>query len=133
MALELVTVEEALAQIRGDEDADGPWLAIFIPAVSEAVKTWLKDEWRLYELARDSNGDFVTDSRGDPVPVEDVNGPVVHAAVRAAVLVELSSQNRFREGEGENRLDSRPHGYTGSILSQTATALLAGLRKTTVA
>lgn len=129
--LELVTPEEAVLQFRGDEDIDGPWLEIFIPAISEAVRSWLKDDWRLYLPARDSSNDIIRDSSGDPIPEEDASGPIVHPTVKAAVMIELSSQYRFREGEGANRLESfEGHGY---ILSKAATYLLAGLRKTTVA
>jgi len=129
--LELVTAEEAVLQFRGDEDVDGPWLELFIPAISEAVRSWLKDDWRLYLPSRDSSGEIVVDSGGEPIPEVDVNGPVVQPAVRAAVLLEIASQYRFREGEGDNRVESHQgHGY---VLSRAATALLSGLRKTTVA
>ena len=134
--LELVTIEDARAQLRLDEvDSDGgaddAWLALAIPGVSEAVRSWLKDDWRLYLPERDSDGVIVTDSDGDPVPAEDSDGPIVHPTVRLAVLVELASQFRFREGEGDNGIDpSAGHGY---VLSKGATALLSGLRKSTVA
>lgn len=128
--LELVSVEEAVEQIRGDITVDSSWLGVFIPAVSEAVRSWLKDDWRLYQPELDSNGDVVEDSSGEPIPLEDSNGPVVSPLVRAAVLVEIASQYRFREGEGENAVESHQgHGY---VLSKTATALLSGLRKSTV-
>lgn len=128
--MELVTVDEALAQIRGDAEADTPWLELWIPIVSEAVRDWLKDDWRLYVLLRDSNGDVITDSDGVPIPEEDSDGPVVNPAVKGAVLLELASQYRFREGEGDNRMESH-QGY-GFILSRAATAILTALRKPTV-
>ena len=132
--LELVSFEDAKHQLRIDDDDDShdEWLALFIPAVSEAVASWLKDRWRLYLPARDSDGEVVLDSDEIPVPAEDSNGdPSVHPIVRAAVLIELASQFRFREGEGDNRVEAHEgHGYT---LSKTATALLSGLRKSTVA
>lgn len=132
--LELVSFEDAKHQLRIDDDDDShdEWLALFIPAVSEAVASWLKDRWRLYLPARDSYGEVVLDSDEIPVPAEDSNGdPIVHPIVRAAVLIELASQFRFREGEGDNRVEAHEgHGYT---LSKTATALLSGLRKSTVA
>lgn len=132
--LELVSFEDAKHQLRIDDDDDShdEWLALFIPAVSEAVASWLKDRWRLYLPARDSDGEVVLDSDDIPVPAEDSNGdPIVHPIVRAAVLIELASQFRFREGEGDNRVEAHEgHGYT---LSKTATALLSGLRKSTVA
>ena len=132
--LELVSFEDAKHQLRidNDDDSHDEWLALFIPAVSEAVASWLKDRWRLYLPSRDSDGEVVLDSDDIPVPAEDSNGdPIVHPIVRAAVLIELASQFRFREGEGDNRVEAHEgHGYT---LSKTATALLSGLRKSTVA
>jgi hypothetical protein len=134
--IDLVTVADARAQLRLDdpgsaEGADDQWLAIFIPAISQAVATWLKDDWRLYVPEVDSAGDVVVDSAGDPVPALDSSGdPTPKPVVRAAVLVELASQFRFREGEGENVVPADAgHGY---VLSKGATALLAGLRKGTV-
>ena len=51
--LELVTIDDARQQLRLDEidsngGADDAWLALAIPGVSEAVRSWLKDDWRLY-------------------------------------------------------------------------------------
>lgn len=134
---ELVTLEEARAHLRLDEpDSDGGpddlWLAVFIPAVSEAVLNWLKDEWRAYYPEMDSNGVVSTDSNGDPIPAIPLTPKL---SVKAAVLVELGSQYRFREGEGDNGtptgdLYSGRYGYT---LNKTSTALLHSLRKPTVA
>lgn len=134
--LELVTIDDARAQLRLEEidsggGADDAWLGLAIPGVSEAVRSWLKDDWRLYLPERDSVGAIVANSDGDPVPAEDSDGPIVHPTVRLAVLVDLASQFRFREGEGENDVDpAAGYGYT---LSKGATALLSGLRKSTVA
>lgn len=134
--MELVSTADARAQLRLDDvgSAGGPddvWLSIWIPATSEAVRSWLKDDARLYLPQRDSAGDIVRDSAGDPIPQEDSNGPVVSPLVRAAVLIELASQFRFREGEGENVVPpDAGHGY---ILSKAATAILSGIRKSTVA
>ena len=134
---DLVTIADARAQLRLDDfdssgGADDAWLEIWIPAVSQAIATWLKDDWRLWVPEYDSAGDVVVDSAGDPIPALDSNGdPTPKPVVRAAVLIELASQFRFREGEGENVVPSDAgHGY---ILSKGATALLAGLRKSTVA
>ena len=134
--LELVTIGDARQQLRLDEidsngGADYAWLALAIPGVSEAVRSWLKDDWRLYLPARDSYGAVVTDSDGQPIPAEDSSGPITHPTVRLAVLVELASQFRFREGEGEN-VEPPEAGY-GYTLSKGATAILRGLRKPTVA
>jgi hypothetical protein len=129
--LELVTTAQARAHLRLDSDsnggADDDWLAIFIPAISEAVALWLKEEWRLYEWLEDSNGDLLEDSAGDFLP--DLAN--VRWAVKAAVLVELERQYRYRGGDGEADVPSEQgHGYT---LGKGATALLSPLRKTTVA
>ncbi len=135
--LELVTIDDARQQLRLDEidsngGADDAWLALAIPGVSEAVRSWLKDDWRLYLPERDTAGAIITDTDGDPIPAEDSNGnPITHPTVRLAVLLELASQFRYREGEGENVVPADAgHGYT---LSKGATAILAGLRKPTVA
>jgi hypothetical protein len=128
--LELVTVEEAIDHIRGDEDADEAWLEVFIPAVSEAVRLWLKDNWRLYVPMRDSDGNIVVDDDGNPVPEGGSDGYTVHPTVRAAVLIEIANQYRFREGEGDTRVEA--HAGYGYTLSRGATALLSGLRKPTV-
>ena len=135
--LELVTIDDARQQLRLDEidsngGADDAWLALAIPGVSEAVRSWLKDDWRLYLPERDTAGAVITDTDGDPIPAEDSNGnPITHPTVRLAVLLELASQFRYREGEGENVVPTDAgHGYT---LSKGATAILGGLRKPTVA
>lgn len=130
--LEFVTPADAREQLRIDSDADDRWLAIWIPAVSASVAAWLKQEWRLYVLQRDSSGQVVTDSSGTPLPVLDSDDlPIVQPAVIAATLLELASQYRYREGEGDNVVPSDAgHGY---VLSRAATAQLAALRRTTVA
>lgn len=129
---EFVTRDDAREQMRIDSDADDRWLAIWIPAVSASVADWLKQEWRQYVLQRDSDGALVRDSAGRPVPAEDSNGELIlHPAVIAATLLELASQYRFREGEGDNAVPADAgHGY---VLSKAATAQLAPLRRTTVA
>lgn len=120
----LVTIEEARNHLRIDGSYDDSWLETWIPGVSQAVLMWLKDESRAYQPEIDSNGDEVVDSNGDPVLT-------VRPLVRSAVLVELASQYRFREGEGVAQVPSHwGHGYT---LSVGATALLTPLRKSTVA
>ena len=135
--LELVPIDDARQQLRLDEidsngGADDAWLVLAIPGVSEAVRSWLKDDWRLYLPERDTAGAIITDTDGDPIPAEDSNGNLItHPTVRLAVLLELASQFRYREGEGENVVPADAgHGYT---LSKGATAILAGLRKPTVA
>lgn len=130
--LELVAIEDAREQLRLDSADNDPWLEIAIPAISEAVRLWLKEGWRLYLPARDSGGAVIVDSDGNPVPAEDINGPIVHPTVRLAVLVELSSQFRFREGEGTDNVVTPDAGY-GYVLNKASTALLTPLRRPTVA
>jgi hypothetical protein len=132
MTVEFVTKAEAYAQLRLDSAADDAWLNIFIPAVSGAVLAWLKEDWRAYDPELDANGDPVIDSAGDEVPAVDSDGDMTpRAVVKAAVLVELASQYRFRDGSGKDNVvpDAAGHGY---ILSKGATAILSGLRKSTV-
>lgn len=126
---ELVTVQEASAHLRLDTNPsspDGLWLTIFIPAISEAVLNWLKDEWRAYVPEEDSNG-VIEDSNGDPIP-----STVPHWSVKAAVLIELANVYRYREGEGKDNVVTPDAGY-GYVLNKASTALLAPLRKSTVA
>jgi hypothetical protein len=131
--LELVTTAEAKAHLRIDSSADDTWLAVFIPAISQAVLTWLKDESRLYYPERDTNGDIVYDSNGDPVPELDTDEePVVNTLVKAAVLLELGNVYRYREGEGKDNVVPQEAGH-GYILNKTSTALLTGIQRPTVA
>lgn len=129
--LELVTKQEAYDHLRLDYDSNGSaddgWLSIFIPSISEAVAGWLKDEWRLYEPEIDSGG-VVVDSGGDPVPAEPL---VARFQVKAAVLVELERQYRFRGGEGNDTDEPTANGW-GYTLGKGATALLTPLRQPTV-
>lgn len=129
---EFVTTDAARAQLRLDTDADGEWLAIWIPAVSEMVAAWLKQDWRLYLLKRDAAGALVRDAAGVPMPVLDQqDNPVLHPSVVAATLLELASQYRYREGEGDNVVPADAgHGY---VLTKAATAQLVPLRRATVA
>ena len=126
----LVTIEQARVQLRA-EAADDAWISLWISIVSASVASWLKDSWRLYEPQIDSAGDVVLDSNGDPVAALDSSlEPVVRAEVQGAVLIELASQYRYREGEGDNVVpDAAGHGY---VLSKGATALLVPLRRSTV-
>lgn len=129
----LVTLDEARDHLRLDEGPDDTWLATWIPVVSEAVALWLKDEWRLYQSEVGSDGEPVLDSDGRPVVVLDSDGePVVRWAVKAACLVELASQYRFREGEGKDNVMPADAGH-GYVLNKASTALLTPLRRPTVA
>ncbi len=55
---EFVTRDDAREHMRIDSGSDDRWLAIWIPAVSASVAAWLKQEWRLYVLQRDSDGEL---------------------------------------------------------------------------
>lgn len=128
----LVTLTEAKGHLRCDSDADDAWLNIFIPAISQAVIAWLKDDWRAYEPELGSDGEPLEDSNGDYVYLLlDSDGDYIpKAMVKAAVLVELGQQYRFRDGSGAYSVPAHwGHGYT---LGAGATALLTPLRKTTV-
>ena len=134
---ELITREQAYEHLRLDYDsggsADDGWLSVFIPAVSEAVRRWLKEDWRLYEWETDSDGNIVRDSDGNPVPLLDSDGePVVKPVVRAACLLELASQYRFREGEGRDNAVPSHEGYGHGLTSKAAVALLTTIRCPTV-
>jgi hypothetical protein len=133
----LITREQAYEHLRLDYDsggsADDGWLDVFIPAVSEAVRRWLKEDWRLYEWETDSDGNIVRDSDGNPVPLLDSDGePVVKPVVRAACLLELASQYRFREGEGRDNAVPSHEGYGHGLTSKAAVALLTTIRRPTV-
>jgi len=134
---DLVTLADAYSHLRLDFDssgsADDDWLAVMIPAVSEAVALWVKDESRLYVPELDTDGNPVVDSDGNTVAAIDSNGQMtVRPAVRAAALIELSSQYRFREGEGTENVVPPDAGH-GFVLNKVSTALLAPLRRSTVA
>lgn len=132
----LVTLAEARAHLRLDweEDsgegsgADDTWLAIFIPAISQAVAGWVKVEERLYVPEIDSDDEIVVDSSGEPVPAQPLE---VRAVVKGAVLLELSSVYRFREGEGKDNVVPGDAGH-GYVLNKASTALLTPLRRSTV-
>lgn len=120
----LVTIEEVCEHLRIDGTTDDPWLEVMIPAISSAILSWLKDPLRAYETEEDSNGDIVLveDSNGNNLPLPDV---------KAACLVEIGMQYRFREGAGSLRTpESWGHGY---VLGAGATSLLFSRRKPTVA
>lgn len=112
----LISVDEAKDHLRIDGNDDDPWLQTWIMAVSYAVSGWLGDENRCYSV--DSHGDPLEDSHGDYT---------VHDVVKAAVLVELAQQYRFRDGSGAGLVEAHwGHGHT---LGRGATALLTPLRK----
>lgn len=132
MATDLVTLQEAYEHLRLDYDSNGSsddaWLTVFIAAISEAVSAWLKVDARLYVPEVDSSGSPLLDSAGDPIPAFPL---VVRPVVKAAVLIELGSVYRYREGEGVDNVVPDAAGW-GYVLNKTSTALLTPLRKSTV-
>lgn len=130
---DLVTAAEAKIHLRLDTGtADDTWLAIFIPAISEAVLGWLKDEWRAFITELGPDGKPVIDSNGDQIPVIDSNGEMTPKwVVKAAVLLELANVYRNREGEGTDNVMTPDAGY-GYVLNKASTALLTPLRKPTI-
>src|SRR6478609_6043941 len=98
---ELVTLDEVKSQLMMDNDAADGWITLMIQAISGAVMTWLKEEWRAYVVLLGADGKPVLDSNGDPIVSLDSNGdPIVKPVVKAATLVEIASQFRFRDGDG---------------------------------
>jgi hypothetical protein len=128
---ELVTRAEVKSHLMMDNDAADGWIDMMILAISDAVLSWLKDEWRAYEVLRDADGVILVDSNDDPILLTDSNGdPMVRPVVKAATLVEIASQFRFRDGDGAASVPSNAgHGY---VLSAGPTSLLSGLRRSTV-
>ncbi len=129
--MNLVTFEEAYGHLHIDNDAEDLWLDVMIAALSAAVLSWLKDDWRAYIAVLDSNGDPLIDSNGDEIPALDENNEMTpKPQAKAAVLVELAQQYRFRDGSGAAAVPAHwGHGY---VLGAGATSLLSSLRKTTV-
>lgn len=123
MIVELVTEAEASAHLRLDAD-ESTWLAVWIPAVSGAIMSWLKEDRRIYLPLEDSSG-IIEDSNGDPLPSD-----TIHPTIKAAALVELASQYRFRDGDGAAVVP--PHWGHGHQLCAGATALLVAFRKSLV-
>lgn len=135
---DLITRADAYAHLRCDTDSSGSpddaWLDVWIPAVSAAVRSWLKDDWRPYVSELDSSGAVLLDSSGDPAPALDSAGEfAVHPLARAACLIELERQYTNRAASGADQTDVPADFGNGYTLGRGATALLTGLRKTTVA
>lgn len=129
---DLVTIAEAREHLRIDDGVDTAWLNRWIPIASGAVLRWLKDEWRAYEPELDADGEPVIDSAGDEVPAVDSDGDMTpRDVVVGAVLLELANIYRFRDGSGTDNVVPADAGH-GYILNKASTALLAGLRKSTV-
>lgn len=121
----LVSIQEAREHLRIDTLADDPWLNTWILIVEDAVRSWLKDEWRLYEKSG------IVDSNGNPIPLVDSAGQgIVSPRVRGAILVELAMQYRFRDGDQAPAVPS--HWGHGHVLCAGATSLLVAQRKATV-
>lgn len=121
---QFISLEEAKAHLRVDSTADDPWLVTWIPVVEAAVTHWLKGTDRAFYVFGPDG--IVVDSNDEPI-LSDTANP----AVKAAVLVELASQYRFRDGDGAALVPAHwGHGYTLGI---GATSILTPLRKPTLA
>ena len=132
---ELVTLDEVRDHLMVDNSAVNPWIEMMIPAISQAVLLWLKDDWRAYETMVDSNGKPLEDSAGDQFPILDSNGePIPKPVVKAATLIEIAVQFRFRDGTDYDQTATGDlySGRYGYILSRGPTALLHGLRRPTL-
>lgn len=129
----LVTLDEVRDHLMVDSTAVNPWINMMIPAISQAVLSWLKDDWRAYETIQDSNGEPLEDSAGDQFPVLDSNGePIPLPLVKAATLIELAQQFRFRDGADATTAHVPSHWGHGYVLGIGATSLLVALRRPTV-
>jgi hypothetical protein len=122
--IEYVTLTEASDHLRRDTTDDDNDLSLKIKGASAAVRNYLKQEWRAYVLALDSNGDVVVDSNGNPVPEEDSNGPILRPEVKVATLQMIGEMYKYREGEQTGRINEG-YGY----LPIAVVALLYPLRK----
>lgn len=127
--MNLVTLKEAAGHLRLDVDSDGypdpdlvdiGDLELKVAGASAAVLNYLKSA-NLWELARDSNGEIIYDSNGDPEYAYDSAGKILRYEVRAAVLLMLGFLYRDRD---DNREGSFDRGY----LPMPVTALLYPLR-----
>ena len=52
--MDLCTIDDARSHTRSDSAADDVWFEVWIPAISQAVLSWLKDDWRAYEPSLDA-------------------------------------------------------------------------------
>ena len=128
----LVEIHDARVHVRADDIDSDKWFEFWIPLVSELIASWLGDTWRLYELARDDNGDLITNENGVPEPMRDAFGePIINRLVRGAALVELADIYANREGESRKFMDNG--GAWGYSLCAGATAILQGIRKSRLA
>lgn len=132
----LVEIADARLHVRADDADSDEWFAFWIPLVSEIIASWLGDNWRLYELARDDNGGLVKNENGEPVPMRDAFGePIINRLVRGAALVELADIYTNREGESRKFMEQAGNagGAWGYTLCAGATAILSGIRKSRIA
>lgn len=114
----LVTLQEASEHLRRDTTDDDQDLTLKIRAASAAVRRYLKD---VSPYERDSNGDVVVDSSGDPEVLFEV---------RAAVLLLLGELYKNREGEQGGEIPTQwGYGY----LPRPVVALLYPLRHPSMA
>lgn len=102
--MKLVTLQEAKDHLRVDGKNEDDLIEQIIEGVSGAIESWVGSEERLQ------------DDSEDTLP-----------QVELATLVEVAAHYRYREGAEDREV--RDWYAKGYVLSQTATALLAPLRK----
>jgi len=117
----LVTLQQASDHLRRDTTADDADLARKIHQASAAVLEYLKQA-SPWAQARDSAGQPLFDSAGNPLPEVDSAGePVIHPSVEAAVLIMTGYLYRLRDSNPDEAFEQ---GY----LPRPVTALLYPLR-----
>lgn len=121
MVFQFVTLDQAKAHLRIDNDADDNDLLLKIQGASGAVMNYLKAGFP-YEAEIDSNGDYILDSNGDRIPVLDSAGdPVVLPEVVSATLLMLGYLYKDRDADSEGA-------YALGYLPKAVMALLYPLR-----
>lgn len=92
----LITVDQAIAQIRGGDEVDEDEMQEVVDAASAMVVNYLNGA-SAYVPELDSAGDPVVDSNDDPVYTDVVRPEVQHAT---KMLVGYLWRNRDEGGEG---------------------------------
>lgn len=121
MSLMLVTLQEASDHLRRDTSDDDLDLTAKIYAASAAVKNYIGDSTKLWEVSTDEFGEDQLDSNGDPIYAEDSNGRILRFEVRAATLLMVAFLYRLRD-------DNQDEAYEQGYLPKPVTALLYPLK-----
>lgn len=127
--MDFVTLQEASDHLRRDTTRDDADLQIKITAASDMVRRYVKymPPW---EPARDSNGQELFDSAGNPIYEEDSAGQrFVRSELRMATLQLIDELYNSRGGEQRGLIDAK-FGY--GYLPRGVIATLYGLRTPTL-